>query len=209
MESGHWLEKWQTNDLGFHETAGNQLLQRQLDKLKLPANARILVPLCGKSEDLAWLASRGYVVIGVELSEIAARDFFAEHGIVPTVTRDGTLVRYSGRGVDILVGDFFDVDRQTVAAVDGVYDRAALVALPPEMRTKYSTHLVDIAERAPQLLITFEYEQDKMAGPPFSIPESEVDRLYGHRYAVEKIEEQQVVRGLKGVPAAEVAWLLH
>ncbi len=209
MDPNHWHELWESNELGFHEVNGNRLLQHTLDKLKLADNARILVPLCGKAEDLAWLASRGYVVVGVELSEIAARDFYSEHAIVPTVTRHDTLTRYSGGGIDILVGDFFDVDRQTVGPIAGVYDRAALVALPPDMRTAYAAHLVDITDCAPQLLITFEYDQEQMAGPPFSISEAEVDRLYRHHYTAEKLEERHVVGGLKGVPAAEVAWLLH
>ena len=209
VEATHWHEKWQTNDLGFHEAAGNQLLHRQLNELDMADSARILVPLCGKAEDMAWLAAKGYAVTGVELSDIAARDFFSEHDIEPSITDDGTFTRYAGAGVEIMVGDFFDLDEQTVPTVAAVYDRAALVALPPEMRTRYATHLADITNCAPQLLITFEYQQDQLAGPPFSISAAEIDRLYGCRFVAQRLDEQTVVGGLRGVAATEVAWLLR
>lgn len=209
MDPNHWHDKWRSNDLGFHEVAGNQLLPRQLAALDLPVGARVLVPLCGKAEDMTWLAGRGFTVIGVELSDIAARDYFSERGVQPRITNEGTFTRYANGDVEILVGDFFEARRRNISVIDGIYDRAALVALPSQMRTRYAQHLADITNCAPQLLITFEYQQDQLVGPPFSISEGEVDRLYGHKYGVHKLEEQPVAGGLRGVPATEVAWLLR
>lgn len=215
MEPEHWHRVWTNNELGFHQAEGNPMLRRWLPELNLPAGSRVLVPLCGKTPDLAWLASHGFEVVGIELSDVAARDFFAERSVVPTVSASQGLTSYSADGVTIVVADFFAVGSALVGPVDAVYDRAALVALPFDMRSAYTAHLLAMTDGAAQLLVTFEYEQDQLAGPPFSVDGDEVARLYAETYSLTRLDDQPVDGGLRGISAfpnpssrrASSAWL--
>src|SRR5699024_2930193 len=105
MNQDFWLQKWERNEIGFHEAEGNRLLPRGWPAAEVPAGAGVLVPLCGKSVDMLWLASRGYRVVGVELSEQAVRAFFAEHGLQPQVAPAGPFQRWRADGIEILQGD--------------------------------------------------------------------------------------------------------
>ncbi|MGI9504292.1 MAG: thiopurine S-methyltransferase, partial [Geminicoccaceae bacterium] len=138
------------------------------------------------------------------------QQLFAELDVTPERTALGNLTRYSADGIDILVGDIFDVTPEVLGAIDVVYDRAALVALPDDMRRRYAAHLMHITERAPQFLITFIYDQTLMNGPPFSVTEEEVRRCYADHYGLERIAAVDVAGGLKGIcPATENVWLLR
>jgi thiopurine S-methyltransferase len=127
----------------------------------------------------------------------------------PNIQQVGTLKHYSGPSIDIYTGDIFNLDAQTLGGVDGIYDRAALVALPTDMRKRYAAHLVEISQGAPQLLISYTYDQALIDGPPFSINTAEVERLYGANYTLKTLKTYDVEGGLKGkVPATETVWLL-
>jgi thiopurine S-methyltransferase len=167
------------------------------------------VPLCGKTRDAAWLLARGYRVVGAELSELAVGELFTELGVEPAIFRVGKLTRYRAKDIDMLMGDIFDVTAEILEPVDAIYDRAALVALPARVRELYTAHLVNITDAAPQLLISYEYDQLLIDGPPFSVNEKEVRRHYGATYQVKSVESKNVEGGLKGkVPSTETAWLL-
>lgn len=210
MNADFWHEKWQQHDIGFHELQGNALMVAHFDKLKLEKGARVFLPLCGKTLDIRWLLSCGFRVVGAELSETAIRELFEELEVVPDIASVGAVKRYSAINIDIFVGNLFDLDAGTLGPVDAVYDRAALVALPAEMRDKYTEHLMHITEAAPQLLIIFEYDQLQMDGPPFSITEKEVKMHYGAHYQLQEAERRQVEGGLKGsIAATESAWHLQ
>lgn len=209
MEADFWHRKWESNEIGFHEGAPNTLLVKHFGELGLAPGSRVFVPLCGKTQDLNWLLARGCRVAGAELSEVAVRQWFEESGVTPTVGERGALRHYSAPGVDIFVGDIFRLSREVLGAVDAVYDRAALVALPADMRTRYTAHLRSITGGAAQLLICFEYDQSVMAGPPFSISDAEVKRHYEATHAPSLLERRDVPGGLKGQCAAqENVWLL-
>jgi thiopurine S-methyltransferase len=139
----------------------------------------VLVPLCGKAVDLAYLAGLGHDVVGVELVEDAVAAFFAEHALTPTIARDEAFVRYQAGGITILAGDVFATTPGVLGPIDALYDRAALIALPPDLRARYVEHLRGmLAAGTPGLLVTLEYPQDAMAGPPFAVLEDEVRQLY-------------------------------
>lgn len=209
MDANFWHQKWQRGEIAFHEGEANRFLTDHFDKLNLAKGSRVFLPLCGKTRDAAWLLARGYRVVGAELSEIAINDFFTELGMEPAVSRAGTLTRYRAKDIDMLVGDIFDVTAEILEPVDAIYDRAALVALPDRVRERYTQHLVNITAAAPQLLISYEYDQLLIDGPPFSVNENEVRRHYGATYQVESVESKKVAGGLKGkVPSTETAWLL-
>lgn len=210
MEANFWREKWANGEIAFHQSEANPLLVEHMAKLALPPGSRVFVPLCGKTRDIAWLLSQGYRVCGAELVETAVQQLFHELDMAPTITPEGTGRRYGVAGVDIFVGDLFALSAVALGAVDAVYDRAAMVALPPAMRERYATHLIALTDAAPQLLLTFVYEQSQMSGPPFSVSHDEVRRHYGNRYGVTLIASHEVVGGLKGrCPASEEVWLLR
>ena len=194
MDREFWLERWQRSEIGFHQQEINAHLQDYWGHLDLPAGSRVFVPLCGKSRDLLWLRARGHTVLGVELSSIAVRDFFAENGLTPQTTRQRAFERCEADGLEILCGDFFDLTPQHLQGVAGVYDRASLIALPPELRVRYAEHSASILPaEVGTLLVTMEYPQGEMSGPPFSVGEDEVRRLYAARYAVTHLHTKDIL----------------
>lgn len=209
MEASFWHERWEKNEIAFHQGEGNPLLEKYFDALSLPAGSRVFVPLCGKTGDISWLLSQGYRVVGAELNEMAIRHLFTDLGVVPVVAKEGDFKLYSAQGIDIFVGDFFALTAAMLGSVDAIYDRAALVALPEEMRVRYAAHLIEISDTAPQLLITYDYDQSLLPGPPFSISKQQVSQYYRNHYDVALLADVDVAGGLKGKCASlESVWLL-
>src|SRR6478609_8497293 len=182
MEPDFWIERWEKKQIGFHGNVPNRFLVQYFSKLSLVPGARIFLPLCGKTLDIHWLLSAGYKVVGAELSELAITQLFEELEIKPEITILTDLKHYQAPNIDIFVGDIFNVTPELLGQVNAIYDRAALVALPTEMRVKYTRHLIELATRAekvlPQLLICFEYDPSIETGPPFSITEQEIKQHY-------------------------------
>ncbi len=144
--------------------------------------------------DLAWLAGQGHRVLGVELAEKAVQAFFAEQGMAPQVEQAGAFSRYRAGALELWCGDFFALTAEDVADCEGLFDRAALIALPPELRRCYAEHLSRILPRGCRgLLVTLDYEQEKMDGPPFSVPAEEVQALFTSDWEVVEIERCDVL----------------
>jgi len=177
MDPAFWAARWHEGKTAFHEGAPNAYLVEH--HTWLAGCQRILVPLCGKSEDLAFLASKGHEVIGIELVEDAVLQFFAAHTIEPSRTTDGTLTVFRAGAITVIAGDVFAVTPAQVGTIDGIFDRAALVALPPEMRVRYVAQLRTLAPAARrELLVSIEYPEGAHGGPPFSVAEPEVRRHF-------------------------------
>ncbi len=209
MEPDFWHQKWKSNVIGFHKNEANPLLVNYFASLALSENSRVFVPLCGKTRDIAWLLSNGHRVVGIELSEIAVKQLFDELTLIPTISQNQSLIHYRADNIDIFVGDIFQVSREQLDTVDAVYDRAAFVALPFEMRQRYSNHLIDITDSASQLLITFEYDQRLQNGPPFAISNQEINQHYQSAYDLHLLTSEVLEGGLKGkCEAVENVWLL-
>ena len=214
MDRQFWHEKWQRNEIGFHLPKPHPLLKRYLPRLALAKNAGLFLPLCGKTLDIAWLLSQGFNVVGIELCDLAVKQLFDELGVQPATSswRGGTC--YSASGLRIFQGDFFELSAAELGVVDAVYDRAALVALPEDVRGRYAPQLAEMTATAPQLLITFEYDQSRMSGPPFAVSAEEVARLYGSRHEVQELSRMELIdketkfreRGLESF--VEVVWHL-
>ena len=210
MDPSFWHQRWGKNDIPFHEPGANPSLVNYFKELSLGEGSRIFIPLCGKTRDIAWLLSHGHRVAGAELSEIAVKQLFMELEMEPDISRVGEVAHWSAKNVDIVVGDIFQVSRKILGPVDAIYDRAALVALPEKMRHRYAAHLVEITNKAPQLLICYVYDQNVMPGPPFSVSSEEVRQHYCNSYDVTLIGSTDVPGGLKGKCAAkEHVWLLR
>ena len=183
MQKYFWLERWAREETGFHEGAVNAYLNQFWRSMNLSDDCSVFVPLCGKSVDMQWLREQGHPVIGVELSSIAVQAFFKENNYI---TQHETRIKfdlYEANDIRILCGDFFDLVREDLAGVTAVYDRASMVALPPEMRERYVEHLAKILPSGAKiLLVAFDYPQSEMQGPPFAVSSAEVEKLYS-RYA--------------------------
>jgi len=164
-----WLERWEEGRIGWHEASGNASLRKHWHA----GDKRVLVPLCGKTPDLVWLEERGNQVVGVELSDIAAREFFDDNGLGYEI-RDRGLPAYEGtdRRITIYCGDFFEFD---ITGFDACYDRGALIALPADLRPVYAAHLDSLlTPAARRLLITIDYDDTIATGPPFSVSADEI-----------------------------------
>lgn len=197
MDAEFWHERWRNDQIGFHQGRVNEYLERHYAQWDIATGAPVLVPLCGKSLDMLWLRDRGHPVVGVELSQIAVEAFFREQGLSVRRHARGAFSVYETEGIRVLCGDFFAVTVADIGAVGGVYDRAALIALPPPMRPRYVTHLAALVSRDMRgLLITLEYPDGQMQGPPFSVPEAEVMVTYpAQGFRVERLEDHDALAG--------------
>ncbi|MDO7895502.1 thiopurine S-methyltransferase [Pseudomonas citrulli] len=193
MEAEFWHKRWASNQIGFHLPEVNPYLQRFWPQLGLSQGSRVLVPLCGKSLDLLWLARQGYPVLGVELSEKAVVDFFQEHHLEPKISEAGAFKVFTAGDIEIRCGDFFALEPGDLAGCAALYDRAALIALPAPMRERYAAHLQNVLPACAGLLITLDYNQAEMPGPPFSVSHDEVLALLGSEWRLAVLQEQDVL----------------
>ena len=188
MKAAFWHDRWKNNQIGFHNEEVNERLTQHWPTLETEEGAKVFVPLCGKSLDMRWLRQQGHPIVGVDLSPIAIHAFFREAGITPLEDSSGALTRSSAEGFDLYCGDFFDLTKKDLSGTRACYDRGSLIALPPDLRKRYAEHLTRILpERVTILLITLEYDQTKMSGPPHSVPPTEVEDLFGGSFEVETL----------------------
>lgn len=194
MEPEFWHDRWRTGRVAFHQGRVNTMLSRHHGLLGLREDERVFVPLCGKAFDLLWLRQSGLRVLGVELSETAVRSFFDENELTYQASADGRYSNHSGEGIELLCGDLFDLSASRLSGVSAIYDRAALIALPPPMRSQYVHHLAQIQPgAAATLLITIEYPPHQIKGPPFSVTPDEVRALYEPTHLVEHIDSREAL----------------
>lgn len=186
MHAEFWLERWRDGRTHFHQDKVMPLLQKYWPVLGLPADSQVLVPLAGKSLDMLWLAAQGHRVLGIELSEIAVQQFFRENSLLAEQHDLPFGISYRCNNIELICGDIFAVAPSVFAKCQAVYDRAALIALPPTMRAQYVQQVY--AQLPPSyrgLLITLDYPQEQMDGPPFSVTDAEVQTLMAaHSQAV-------------------------
>ncbi len=208
-----WHNKWAANQIGFHLDDVNPLLTQFWSMTSPKRSDSVFVPLCGKSEDLVWLATKHEDVKGVELSNIAVRSFFAEHFYTPMVTTlNGQHELYQFDELSIYTGNVFTAPIQQI---DIVYDRAALIALPESMRVDYANLIKSkLTQSGRILLVTLDYQQEEMTGPPFSVPKSEVESLFSEykitRLHRDEADEEHPKRLKKGLSRfAEEVWLIE
>jgi len=205
-DNNYWLQRWQDNNIKFNQNEVNSLLVKHFNYLQLPSGSKVLVPLCGKSIDMLWLARQGHQVLGIELSEIACESFFTEQGLDYQKTKLTHFTYYESDNIKLLSGDFFNLKPEHVGDINFIYDRAALIALPLDIRQKYVETLFSLCNKhTTMLLISFDYNQSEMSGPPFSIPEKDVTQLYGNYFDINLLQRKHkaslnphlVAKGLK------------
>ncbi len=194
MEADFWLQRWRQGQTRFHQTRVMPLLQKYWPGLALPAGSRVLVPLAGKSLDIIWLAEQGHQVLAVELSALAVEQFFAENKLHPD-SHDTPMGRHfiAGR-IEVICGDIFSLNSATLAQCSAFYDRAALIALPPAMRPRYVQHVYgQLPQECRGLLISLDYSQTQMDGPPFAVLDPEIKALYAEQWEIQTIDERDVL----------------
>jgi len=231
MNPEFWHKRWQEGRIGFNQSTVNPLLIEYFNRLNLTAGSRVFIPLCGKSIDMVWLAAQGHDVVGVELVESAVQDFFVEHNIQPVMSRhveNPAITCYQGqlikdeerRTITLWVADIFALTPTDIGPIDAVYDKAALIALPADMRVKYSEQVRKLSsdtskvndannEITPQLLLTLNYDQHKKNGPPFSINADQLEQYYGDHYQIyELASEPSSIGSAPDITVKENVWLL-
>jgi thiopurine S-methyltransferase len=194
MDAEFWLERWRSGRTNFHQAKIAPLLQKYWPDLALPAASQVLVPLAGKSLDMLWLAAQGYRVLGVELSSLAVAQFFSENQLQPEQYTSDYGVHSVAGNIEIICGDIFRLDAAILSQCHGVYDRAALIALPPAMRTDYVRHVYgQLADHYRGLLITLDYPQEQIDGPPFSVNDAEVQTLYATHSTAQILDRRDIL----------------
>ena len=194
MQADFWKERWRKGQIGFHQIEVDRNLRAHWDGLGLKEASRVLVPLCGKTLDLLWLQERGHWVDGVELSVVALEWFCLERGVPARRRRSGAFDTYAADRLRLFCGDFFDLTPELLGPVDAIYDRAALIAWEPERRRAYADHLTALTRKDGQmLLVTVEYPQSQMAGPPFAVAADEVEGLFGANFSIRKLAREDTL----------------
>jgi thiopurine S-methyltransferase len=192
MEEQFWQLRWKEGKTGFHEKAPNRFLTKHFDKLSLAPGSHVFVPLCGKSTDLDWLLNQGHQVTGIEFNAQAVDEVFERMSLTPEVSVLRGLRRLTSGSLTLWQGDLFALQAADLGAVDAVYDRAALVALPETMRSHYAGHLINITKSAQQFLVSFSYDQSHTAGPPFSVPLHAINALYDGVYDIQSLATTEI-----------------
>ncbi len=193
MQIQDWNQRWQNNQIGFHEAQANPYLTEFLPQFKLPPKATVFVPLCGKSQDLLWLAQNNYSVIGIECSPLAVEDFFNQNALPYSTKIIPDFTVYSSNNITIYQGDFFLLNQSHLSHCDLIYDRASIVAFPEQQRADYVKHLHTwFGGDTQMLLITLCYDQSIMSGPPFSVADDEIKQFYPYK-SITQLTQKNVV----------------
>ncbi|KGJ95764.1 thiopurine S-methyltransferase [Thalassotalea sp. ND16A] len=178
MKQQFWLDCWKNTRLGFHQDELQPLMVEHFPNLVKASDNRIFVPLCGKTADMLFFAER-FKVIGNELSGIACHDFFADNKLVAKVKKSNGFSIFAQGNIELHQGDFFALDGKQFQPFDWIYDRAAIIAFPEDMRNEYVQQLKNFMTAATRIfLLTLEFPEDEMQGPPFSVKEDEVRQLF-------------------------------
>lgn len=193
MDAAFWLQRWLEDRIGFHQSQVNPFLKQYWAALDHAPGREVFVPLAGKSLDMLWLAERA-PVLGVELSPKAVEDFFRENALTVESSNDGPFSVCQSESLKLYCGDFFDLEAEQLTQVGSVYDRAALIAMPESMRGAYVEKLSALlAPGTAMLLVTLDYDQPAMNGPPFAVGEAEVQARFAAQWRIRKLDESDVL----------------
>lgn len=189
-----WHSYWTGKRPGFHEASVNVYLQQFLPRFDLQPQDGIFLPLCGKAHDIQWLAQQGLNVVGVELSEVAIKSFFEEWGISFDVSEENDFRVFRSHNITLYQGDYMNLKPEHLAHCKMVYDRASIVAIETFNRQSYVNQLLSIIpQKIPILMVTLEYDQNVMSGPPFSVPVEEIEGLFEPDYRLTRLITQEQI----------------
>lgn len=194
MEISYWQSRWRNDKTGWHMDEVYPLLKKYWPELNIKPNATVLVPLCGKTLDIDWLAEHGHDVVGVDVSEKAIQTVIKRNNLDVTRSAKGPFSVSRSQNIELWCGDFMKLRKNWVPPIDVIYDKAALIALPPDKRTAYTQHIQALTQPHTQILLNcFEYDQQEMTGPPFSVSEGELRRLYGSQFTITLLYSRSIL----------------
>jgi thiopurine S-methyltransferase len=194
LQPEFWHDRWQMGQIGFHQSTVDRHLERFWPDLGLEVASRAFVPLCGKSLDVLWLHAQGHAVSGVELSGVALESFCMEHGIASRRRILDDFDIYEAEHLRLFRGDLFALTPELLGCMSAVYDRAALISWKPELRARYVDRMTALTSPGTQtLLVTMEYEQAQMNGPPFSVSADDVERLYSKNHSIRRLSRRDIL----------------
>ncbi|MGH8124500.1 MAG: thiopurine S-methyltransferase [Rhodanobacteraceae bacterium] len=200
MDTEYWLKRWREGRTGWHHAEVMPLLAGHWPGLDAPAGSRVLVPLCGKSVDMLWFSRRGMHVLGVDVSPVAIESFLAENHLHARTRSGADGIHYAitnspgGGEIEIINGDIFSIDPATLAGCNALYDRAGTIALPAASRERLAREVyVKLPAGSHGLLIALDYPEGEMQGPPFSVDEAEVHRLFGSHWSIDLLERRDIL----------------
>jgi thiopurine S-methyltransferase len=191
-----WLNRWQAKRIGFHLPEVNPILVQYSSTMLSTENGnsqkcsalRVLVPLCGKTVDMAYLTSTAGEVVGVEGIKTALEEFVQEQPDLNIEFKGDShkngFEYFLGTDITLLKGNFFQLDTaKTFGAFDAIYDRASMVAIEPELRKSYVEVMGKLLVKGGNILLVAlerisSLEEATKKGPPYSIPEATVRQLY-------------------------------
>lgn len=195
MEISYWLSRWNKDKTGFHADKPNEHLVRNWNSIGISPQSVVFVPLCGMSLDMSWLVEQDYKVLGVEASEKACRNFFEQAGLEYETMERKEFKIFRSEEVEIWCGDFFKLNKKDLPLLFAIYDRAALVAMPPEKRVLYIKKIKELtSNKLVMMLVSFTYPQNMMPGPPFSVPGEEVEQLFGSGYSIRVLDSAEILK---------------
>lgn len=208
MEAQFWHDRWQSNDIGFHQPVMHDALPRHWAKLGVARGSTVFVPLAGKSLDMVWLAEHGHAVTGVELSPLAVDSFFAERSRPPGVAVQEPFTIKRAGPYELWCGDFFAFPTNETRRIGGVYDRAALVAMPHALQDRYAEKLAALTPRGvPVLLVSLNYDPSEMGGPPFPVSRDRIAALFSQHFAIQHLEDRDGLVSSPRLKTRGVTWL--
>ena len=191
MDSSFWHEAWREDRTSFHQNEVHPELRTHADWFLSRGPHEVLVPLCGKSCDLGWLARQGHRVLGIELSMIAIEALFERERWTPSPFKQDGVQGWRWGAVTILCADLFTLPATFDPRCSRLWDRAAMVALPDAMREAYVRRVRSLlTEEACGLVSTLESVPEDRGGPPFSVGHAELERHYMGAH-VERLSEQR------------------
>lgn len=201
-----WESRWEEGRIGFHLSEVNSYLIRHCDQFLNKGTENVFVPLCGKTLDIFWLSERSKKVVGVEFVRMAVESFFEENNKKYKIFRVKKFNLYKNVKIEIFLGDFFDLTIHNTGKFLAIYDRAAIVSMDFFSRQRYADHLMSfLFDGGKILLITLDYDQNQMTGPPYSVPVEEIEKLFSKYGTVELLETCDIIddrlrnKGLKSI----------
>jgi thiopurine S-methyltransferase len=206
MDASFWVERWEMGQTAWDQGVPHPLLVEHWGSVSADAGSSVFVPLCGASVDMVWLAEQGHRVVGVDVSPLAAERFFALVELTPSVLTVGSFTVSAAGAYEFWCGDLFELPAEALSGVAATYDRASLVALPPDVRRRYAAHVTSLLHAATAFLLTFVYDPAEMDGPPFSVGPDEVRSLYGDAFEIELIADADLLEREPGFAARGPSW---
>lgn len=190
MDADFWTERWNQSNTPWHQSEPEALLTKYFPKEKTKS---ALIPLCGKSLDVLWISKNSEKVIGVELSPIACQAFFEEQNFSYKTESYKDFKIFNSLNIELWCGDFFKLPTETYQSVDFIYDRAAIIALPPNLRQLYANKLIEIAQASTssdfQILMIGRVDEGLQDGPPFQVADAEIHKLFSEKLNLEILEK--------------------